>query len=204
MSHDEIGNHDGTRLIAKLMVPSLDLGNEIVLNDEDKSVQSHSSWRELVLMPIAADGSKKDSLWFPASFDPKHGAFLCHLWDEDRLDEKWEGDFFQYLQEDTEKIAYALQFVQREGERRQNTLDDRVFASYLKEKATAIAEQKIKDKDEKGLIAFIKQGFLTEKSIREIQLLCNENGFYTASAYLLSQINQLKADSKTKEDILRI
>lgn len=35
MSHDEIGNYDGTRLIAKLMVPMLHLRENIVLNDED-------------------------------------------------------------------------------------------------------------------------------------------------------------------------
>ena len=36
MSHDEIGNYDGTRLVAKLMVPMLSLNDNIILNDEDK------------------------------------------------------------------------------------------------------------------------------------------------------------------------
>ena len=35
MSHDEIGNYDGTRLISKLMVPMLDLNNKIELSEED-------------------------------------------------------------------------------------------------------------------------------------------------------------------------
>lgn len=35
MSHDEIGNYEGTRLIAKLMTPYLKLNEKIKLNDED-------------------------------------------------------------------------------------------------------------------------------------------------------------------------
>jgi 1,4-alpha-glucan branching enzyme len=35
MSHDEIGNYDGTRLVSKLMVPMLSLNENIVLDDED-------------------------------------------------------------------------------------------------------------------------------------------------------------------------
>lgn len=35
MSHDEIGNFDGTRLLAKLMVPSLNLVDNVFLTDED-------------------------------------------------------------------------------------------------------------------------------------------------------------------------
>ena len=37
MSHDEIGNYEGSRLIAKLMVPMLNLNDNVVLNDEDKN-----------------------------------------------------------------------------------------------------------------------------------------------------------------------
>lgn len=37
MSHDEIGNFDGTRLISKLMVPELRLSDNIDLTNEDKS-----------------------------------------------------------------------------------------------------------------------------------------------------------------------
>lgn len=36
MSHDEIGNYDGTRLISKLMVPALNLGDEVELTHEDR------------------------------------------------------------------------------------------------------------------------------------------------------------------------
>ncbi len=36
MSHDEIGNLEGTRLIAKLMVPMLHLIDNVILNDNDK------------------------------------------------------------------------------------------------------------------------------------------------------------------------
>ena len=36
MSHDEIGNYDGTRLIAKLMVPELHLGEQVELHEEDR------------------------------------------------------------------------------------------------------------------------------------------------------------------------
>ena len=35
MSHDEIGNYDGTRLLSKLMVPSLNLVQNVFLTDED-------------------------------------------------------------------------------------------------------------------------------------------------------------------------
>ena len=35
MSHDEIGNFDGTRLLAKLMVPSLNLVQNVFMTDED-------------------------------------------------------------------------------------------------------------------------------------------------------------------------
>ncbi|MBQ3640931.1 hypothetical protein II906_03270, partial [bacterium] len=35
MSHDEIGNFEGSRLIAKLMVPTLHLNQNVYLNDED-------------------------------------------------------------------------------------------------------------------------------------------------------------------------
>lgn len=37
MSHDEIGNYEGSRLIAKLMVPMLHLNENIILGDEDLS-----------------------------------------------------------------------------------------------------------------------------------------------------------------------
>ncbi len=36
MSHDEIGNHEGTRKIAKAMVPKLELNQKLYLNDDDK------------------------------------------------------------------------------------------------------------------------------------------------------------------------
>ena len=36
MSHDEIGNFEGSRLLAKLMVPMLHLNDHITLSDEDK------------------------------------------------------------------------------------------------------------------------------------------------------------------------
>ena len=36
MSHDEIGNFEGSRLLAKLMVPMLHLNDNILLNEEDK------------------------------------------------------------------------------------------------------------------------------------------------------------------------
>ncbi len=36
MSHDEIGNFEGSRLISKLMVPMLHLNDNVVLSDEDK------------------------------------------------------------------------------------------------------------------------------------------------------------------------
>lgn len=36
MSHDEIGNYDGTRLISKLMVSELNMGDNVALNDEDR------------------------------------------------------------------------------------------------------------------------------------------------------------------------
>ncbi len=36
MSHDEIGNMEGTRLIAKLMEPMLHISENIILNEEDK------------------------------------------------------------------------------------------------------------------------------------------------------------------------
>ncbi len=35
MSHDEIGNYEGTRLLSKLMVPMLHLNDNIILNSED-------------------------------------------------------------------------------------------------------------------------------------------------------------------------
>lgn len=34
MSHDEIGNHEGTRLVAKLMVPMLDLNNNMISQEK--------------------------------------------------------------------------------------------------------------------------------------------------------------------------
>ncbi len=37
MSHDEIGNYEGTRLLAKLIVPMLNLNDNITLDDEDIS-----------------------------------------------------------------------------------------------------------------------------------------------------------------------
>lgn len=36
MSHDEIGNYEGSRLIAKLMVPMLNLNDNVILNEEDR------------------------------------------------------------------------------------------------------------------------------------------------------------------------
>lgn len=36
MSHDEIGNHEGTRLMSKLIAEELDLFDKIILNDDDK------------------------------------------------------------------------------------------------------------------------------------------------------------------------
>ena len=36
MSHDEIGNREGTRLIAKLMVPMLHLNENVILDEEDQ------------------------------------------------------------------------------------------------------------------------------------------------------------------------
>ena len=36
MSHDEIGNFEGSRLLSKLLVPMLHLNDHIILNDEDK------------------------------------------------------------------------------------------------------------------------------------------------------------------------
>ncbi|MBQ8476072.1 hypothetical protein IJ531_03320, partial [bacterium] len=35
MSHDEVGNYDGTRLVSKLMVPMLSLNENIILNEQD-------------------------------------------------------------------------------------------------------------------------------------------------------------------------
>ncbi len=43
MSHDEIGNYDGTRLVAKLMVPMLSLNDNIILNDTDRQRASDMS-----------------------------------------------------------------------------------------------------------------------------------------------------------------
>ena len=37
MSHDEIGNYDGTRLLSKLMVPMLSLKENIILNEKDNT-----------------------------------------------------------------------------------------------------------------------------------------------------------------------
>lgn len=37
MSHDEIGNFEGTRLISKLLVPMLHLNDNVILNAEDKN-----------------------------------------------------------------------------------------------------------------------------------------------------------------------
>lgn len=43
MSHDEIGNYEGTRLIPKLMVPMLHLNENIFLNQQDKKRASELS-----------------------------------------------------------------------------------------------------------------------------------------------------------------
>ena len=46
MSHDEIGNFEGTRLIPKLMVPMLHLNDNITLNSEDiKRAQAYSEMK---------------------------------------------------------------------------------------------------------------------------------------------------------------
>ncbi|MBR2069736.1 MAG: alpha amylase C-terminal domain-containing protein [Candidatus Gastranaerophilales bacterium] len=43
MSHDEIGNFDGTRLVSKLMVPMLSMNDNIILSEEDYSRASEMS-----------------------------------------------------------------------------------------------------------------------------------------------------------------
>ena len=43
MSHDEIGNYDGSRLIPKLMVPMLNMNNNIELYDKDRERASQYS-----------------------------------------------------------------------------------------------------------------------------------------------------------------
>jgi len=50
MSHDEIGNYDGTRLISKLMVPMLSLNENIFLDNKDN--ERASKLAELKNMPL--------------------------------------------------------------------------------------------------------------------------------------------------------
>ncbi len=47
MSHDEIGNNDGTRLLCKMLVPELNLANNLKLTDEDlKRVEKRAALTE--------------------------------------------------------------------------------------------------------------------------------------------------------------
>ncbi len=53
MSHDEIGNYDGSRLIPKLMVPLLDMNNNVNLSNEDTKRAGKLAEKESASKPEA-------------------------------------------------------------------------------------------------------------------------------------------------------
>ena len=58
MSHDEIGNFDGTRLISKLMVPMLSMSENIILNESDNLRASQLAQRKNISYEQAIDTVK--------------------------------------------------------------------------------------------------------------------------------------------------
>ncbi len=84
MSHDEIGNFEGTRLIAKLLVPMLHLNDNIILNSKDKDRAKEMS----EMKNISFEDAKRTVTLQKAQFTAEKLAILYLTGELDKYDTK--------------------------------------------------------------------------------------------------------------------
>ena len=106
MSHDEIGNFEGSRLIPKLMVPMLNLNNNVVLNDKDferaeklsiKNGTDFDSAKQTVIFQKAQLTSEKLAIMLQTGQLDKYDTSALDEDEADEINEKFDDEVLQKL-----------------------------------------------------------------------------------------------------------
>ena len=167
---------------ARGLIPAI----EAVEKDSLKKT-SNLLWRPVRIHMLRGNGSESDMIVVPNSLKRSAGAFIDSAWNQPKFSYSEYYAIFPEIQDSEEKIKFAMGMIAKNGE-----LEDSEYGQYIRRMSSRIALRMIEEKDEKGLISFIKKGYVSENTLKTLLGKCNKADLTTASAYILQAMNKAK------------
>ena len=144
-------------------------------------------WRPAKIHILKGNGSVLDDIYVPRSLKHSSGAFIDSAWNRPKFSYDEYYLIFADIQDSEEKIRFAMDMLSKGGETAESE-----YEQYIRRCSSRIALRMVDQKNEEGLISFIKKGYVSDSSMKNLLGKCNKADMTTASAYILQFMNRRK------------
>ena len=148
--------------------------------DNDKL--ANLNWHEVMISMRNSRGERTDTIWIPESLQHTAASFVDIAWNGEKFDYDEYYNCFSKIQNTQEKLEFATNAAKRLKDVRGTE-----FEVYFRHTAKRIAERLIEKQEEKGLIDFLKEDYLSETALKGLLKKCNEADMTKATAYILKK-----------------
>lgn len=139
-------------------------------------------WHEAMIYMRNSRGDRTDTIWIPESMQHTAASFVDIAWNGEKFDYDEYYNCFSKIQNTQEKLEFATIAAKRLKD-----VQGTEFEVYFRHTAKRIAERLIEKHEEKGLIDFLKEDYLTEAALKGLLKKCNEASMTKAVAYILKK-----------------
>lgn len=145
-------------------------------------VLANLNWHEVKIHMKNSRGEVSDIIWIPESLQHMAASFVDIAWNSEKFDYDEYYNCFSKIQNTQEKLEFATNAAKHLKD-----IQGTEFETYFRHAAKRIAERLIKKHEEKGLIDFLKEDYLSEAALKSLLKKCNEAEMTKAAAYILKK-----------------